>query len=222
MPIPAPGRIRRRVTVSAVDLALYAGALLILFLTPGPVWVAMLARGLSGGFAATWPLAAGVVVGDVIWPLLAVFGVSWIVAAWGGFLTALQYVAVAIFVVMGAGLIRHADRSIAGDNRLTRPGAWAGFSAGLAVILGNPKAILFYMGVLPGFFDMSGLTVPDIAAICALSALVPLIGNLLLGASLGRVRALMAAPAALRRMNLMAGWLLIGVGAVLAWGAFAG
>ena len=27
---------------------------------------------------------------------------------------------------------------------------WAGFVAGLALILGNPKAILFYMGVLPG------------------------------------------------------------------------
>jgi hypothetical protein len=35
---------------------------------------------------------------------------------------------------------------------------WAGFLAGLAVILGNPKAILFYMGMLPGFFDLRALT----------------------------------------------------------------
>ena len=54
--------------------ALYVGALLILFLTPGPVWVALTARALSGGFHAAWPLAFGVVVGDVLWPLLAILG----------------------------------------------------------------------------------------------------------------------------------------------------
>ena len=40
------------------------------------------------------------------------------------------------------------------DSRLTRPGRWAGFAAGVAAVIGNPKAILFYMGVLPGFFDL--------------------------------------------------------------------
>ena len=46
-------------TLQASDLALYAIALLILFLTPGPVWVALLARAISGGFQAAWPLALG-------------------------------------------------------------------------------------------------------------------------------------------------------------------
>ena len=32
------------------DVLLYAGALLVLFLTPGPVWVGLIARSLSGGF----------------------------------------------------------------------------------------------------------------------------------------------------------------------------
>ena len=59
-------------TISWVDAALYAGALFILFLTPGPVWVALIARAMSGGFRAAWPLAMGVVVGDVIWPLIAI------------------------------------------------------------------------------------------------------------------------------------------------------
>ena len=53
-------------TLAAHDLALYAGALFVLFLTPGPVWVALTARALSGGFHAAWPLALGVVVGE--WP----------------------------------------------------------------------------------------------------------------------------------------------------------
>ena len=58
-------------TISALDLALYAGALFILFATPGPVWVAVTARTLAGGFHAAWPLALGVVVGDAVWPLVA-------------------------------------------------------------------------------------------------------------------------------------------------------
>ena len=202
-------------TVTPADLALYAGALLVLFLTPGPVWVALTARALSGGFHAAWPLALGVVVGDVLWPFLAILGVSWIVGVYGGFLGVLKWVACATFLGMGALILRNADKTIASDSRLTRPGMWAGFLAGLAVILGNPKAILFYMGMLPGFFDLAALTWADIAAICALSFLVPLLGNLVLAASIHRARRLLTSPRALRRTNLVSGWLLIGVGLLI-------
>ena len=41
----------------------------------------------------------------------------------------------------------------------------AGFTAGLMVIAGNPKAILFYMGVLPGFFDFRTLTALDVTPV---------------------------------------------------------
>jgi threonine/homoserine/homoserine lactone efflux protein len=202
-------------TIAAGELALYALALFALFMTPGPVWVALLARALSGGFHAAWPLALGVVVGDVLWPLLAVLGVSWLVSTFTGFLLVLKGVASLVFIAMGVLILRNADVSIAADSRLTRPGMWAGFVAGLAVILGNPKAILFYMGMLPGFFDLTALTAADIAAICALSALVPLLGNLVLALSVDRVRRLMTSPRALRRTNLAAGWLLIAVGCVI-------
>ena len=63
-------------TISPLDIALYAGAMLVLFLTPGPVWVALMARALSGGFASAWPLAVGVVIGDLLWPLLPITGMS--------------------------------------------------------------------------------------------------------------------------------------------------
>jgi len=53
-------------TITPYELLLYAGALLILFMTPGPVWVALLARSLSGGFQAAWPLAMGVAIGDIV------------------------------------------------------------------------------------------------------------------------------------------------------------
>ena len=202
-------------TLTITDILLYAGALVILFLTPGPVWVALIARTLSGGFQAAWPLAMGVVVGDLLWPFLAILGVSWIISVYGGFLVALKWVACATFLIMGWLVLRNANKAIASDSRLTRPGMWAGFLAGLAVILGNPKAILFYMGMLPGFFDLTTLTGADIAIICLVSFIVPLLGNLLFAASIHRAKAFLTSPIALRRTNITAGVLLIGVGILI-------
>ncbi len=203
-------------TVTATQMLLYAGALIVLFVTPGPVWLAIIARGLAGGFAAAFPVALGVSVGDVVWPLAAVLGVTWIAAQFADFMAVLRWVAVAMFAVMGARLLHHAGRRIAADARLTRPGRLAGFGAGVAVILGNPKAILFYMGVLPGFFDLGRLTRADIAAICAISVAIPLIGNTILALFVHRGRAVLARPAALRRLNLSAGLLLIAVALAIA------
>ncbi|MEL6608784.1 MAG: LysE family translocator [Pseudomonadota bacterium] len=202
-------------TLDASDIALYAFAVLVLFLTPGPVWVALLARAMSGGFNGAWPLAMGVVVGDALWPFLAILGVSWVVQEVEGILTLLKWVAAAMFLVMGVLLIRNADKQLGSDSRLTRPGMWAGFVAGLLVILGNPKAILFYMGVLPGFFDLTRVTGWDIAAIVGVSILVPFMGNLALGAFVGQVRGLLSSPGALRRLNIASGCLLILVGIVI-------
>jgi threonine/homoserine/homoserine lactone efflux protein len=203
-------------TITPLDLLFYAGALVVLFLTPGPVWVAMSARALSGGFQAAWPLAVGVALGDLVWPLVAVFGLAWVLTVYGDLMVALRWVAAAIFLLMGAGLIRHARRAIGVDSALTRPGRTAGFAAGIAAIMGNPKAILFYMGVLPGFFDLSAVTAGDIAAIIALSAAVPMTGNLVFAALIGRVRARLTAPGTLRRINLVSGGLLIAVGVAIA------
>lgn len=202
-------------TATPADLLLYAGAILILFLTPGPVWVALTARALSGGFASAWPLAVGVVLGDILWPLLAILGVAWIVSVFDGFMTVMRYVAAGMFLFMGVMLIRHAGATIGTDSRLTRPGRWAGFMAGVAVIVGNPKAVLFYMGVLPGFFDLTTITALDIAAILAISATIPLMGNLLMALSVDRARRLLTSPAALRRVNIVAGVLLCLVGLII-------
>ncbi len=202
-------------TITFTALGLYALGILLLFLTPGPVWVALTARALVGGFRAAWPLAIGVAMGDLLWPLLAILGMGWVLSVFAGFLDLMRWVACATFIVMGVLIIRHAGRPINPDSRLTRPGMWAGFMAGVAVILANPKAILFYSGMLPGFFDVTILTWPDIAAILTVSAAIPVVGNLMLAMFIGRVRGLLTSPVALRRVNLTAGALLIGVGLVI-------
>jgi threonine/homoserine/homoserine lactone efflux protein len=202
-------------TLSVWDLLLYAGALLVLFLTPGPVWLALMARAVSGGFHAAWPLALGVACGDILWPLLAIGGMSWLAASMGEVMLVLRWVACVMFVTMGVVVIRHADRRLEENRALTRPGAWAGFVAGLAVILGNPKAILFYMGLLPGFFDLAAVTWIDVVVILCLSFAVPLFGNLAMAGMVHHLRAVISSPRALRRLNLTSGALLIGVGLLL-------
>ncbi len=202
-------------TVTAYELGLYALAMAGLWVIPGPVWVALTARALSGGWSAAWPLAVGVTLGDMLWPFAAIFGLSWILSVYGGFLEALRWIAAATFLVMGLMLIRKPAAAITADSRLTKPGLWAGFAVGVAAVIGNPKAILFYMGVLPGFFDLSRVTGWDIAAILAISALVPMLGNLGLALFLDRARQLLQSPDSLRRVNVGSGVLLVLVGLVI-------
>ena len=177
--------------------------------------MALVARTLSGGFGSAWPLALGVVIGDILWPIIAILGLSWVAMQYDGLLDLLKYVATLIFFVLGFSLISNPDRAVNNDTRLTRPGQLAGFIAGVAIILSNPKAILFYIGVLPGFFDLSRVTLLDIVAICAISAVLPFLGNLTLSIMVDRVRHLLSSPATLRKVNTISGVLLILVGVII-------
>ncbi len=205
-------------TISLAALLTYAGALAVLVATPGPVVAALIARAATGGVAASVPLAAGVAVGDLIWPLVAMLGLGVAVEVWAGIMVGLRWFGAAILVWMGLSMIRNARAEAV---RLTGGGlakerGWAGFVAGLAVIAGNPKAILFYLGVLPGFFSFATLGRADVVVICLVSALVPFLGNMAWAALFARARRFLANPVAMRRVHLVAGAALIAVGAVIA------
>ena len=193
-------------TLTVAELGFYILGLFILFLTPGPVWVALVARVLAGGFAQAWPLAMGVAIGDIFWAVLAALGMGWVASSIGGAMLVLRAIAALFFIWLGVTIIRSADAGISGDRRLTRPGVWAGFVAGLIVILSNPKA---------GFFDLTRLTLPVVVAIGVASFVVPLVGNLGLAFFIDRARSLLSSPQSLKRMNLAAGSLLILVGLVI-------
>ena len=199
-------------SISWYELGIYALGMVGLWVVPGPVWVALMARALSGGMAAAWPLAVGVALGDLVWPLAAILGLTWVESVYGDFLSILRWVAAGIFLLMGAMLIRKSGRLASADSRLTKPGLLAGFTVGFAAVIGNPKAILFYMGALPGFFTLGKLTTVDIGLIIGVSALIPMVGNLGLALFLDRTRQLVSSPASVRRLNMFSGVLLIGVG----------
>ena len=202
-------------TVTVEQLALYAAAMAGLWVVPGPVWLALTARALSGGMSGAWPLAVGVALGDLIWPLCAILGLAWVLSLYGDALAVMRWIAALVFIGMGLLLFRAPAKAPGTDSRMTRPGLWAGFSVGVAAVIGNPKAILFYMGFLPGFFDLTQIAVPDIVAILAISAVVPLIGNLGLALFLDRARRLLQSPRAIRRLNIGSGVLLILVGVAI-------
>ena len=62
--------------------------------------------------------------------------------------------------------------------------------------------MLFYLGLLPGFFDMTMLTGRDTAVIVLISAFTPFIGNLSLAAFMEAVRRFLQSPTALRQANV--------------------
>lgn len=203
------------ITLSLSEIGLYSFALLLLFITPGPVWVALIARSLKSGFAGAWPLALGVAIGDLCWPALALLSLGQIVSVHGDLIFWLRYIAVAVFVGMGIGLYLAPVYPLQAESKLTKEGVLAGFLAGLMVIIGNPKAMLFYIGILPGFFDVSRLQIADIAVIALISALAPFTGNLILGLAVGRARQLISSLSARRRLNQGSGIILIAVGGLI-------
>ena len=77
-------------------------ALALLFITPWPVSVALIARSLKHGCSGAWPLALGVSIVDVIWPVLALLTLGQLVAVHVTLLTGLKYVGLIVFMVMGA------------------------------------------------------------------------------------------------------------------------
>ena len=203
------------ITLSLSEIGLYSFALLLLFITPGPVWVALIARSLKSGFAGAWPLALGVAIGDLCWPALALLSLGQIVSLHGDLIFWLRYIAVAVFVGMGIGLYLAPVHPLQAESKLTKEGVLAGFLAGLMVIIGNPKAMLFYIGILPGFFDVSRLQIADIAVIALVSALAPFTGNLILGLAVGRARQFISSVSARRRLNQASGIILIAVGGLI-------
>jgi threonine/homoserine/homoserine lactone efflux protein len=203
-------------SISFSDLIFYAFGIFVLFLTPGPVWIAIISRSITGGLNGAAPLAAGVAIGDIIWPTLAIAGSAALAASYANLLLYLKYLAVILFVVLGINLINNQNSKVSSQNlKLIKSSELAGFTAGLLVIIGNPKAALFYLGILPGFFNLSRLTITDCIAIALVSSLIPFLGNLALAVMVEKSREIISSAAAVRKLNILSGCLLIFVGLLI-------
>ena len=203
-------------SISFSDLIFYAFGIFVLFLTPGPVWIAIISRSITGGLNGAVPLAAGVAIGDIIWPTLAIAGSAALAASYANLLLYLKYLAVILFVVLGINLINNQNSKVSSQNlKLIKSSELAGFTAGLLVIIGNPKAALFYLGILPGFFNLSKLTIADCITIALVSSLIPFLGNLTLAVMVEKSREIISSAAAMRKLNILSVCLLIFLGLLI-------
>jgi len=203
-------------TVSVSQLILYSGALVILFLTPGPVWIAIVARTVSGGFKSGIALVLGVLLGDFLWPFIVYGGLGIITSLYADIFSLLPYVAALILIFMGAQVISSNKNQLQVNNKLTKTGFSAGVSAGLLTVIANPKAALFYFTLLPSFFDTSKITISDLILISGISCITPAIGNILIIHFLLKVRSFLSSTHSIRITNIIAGIALISVGLLIA------
>ena len=124
-------------------------------------------------------------------------------------------------MILGINLIKNQKSNIKPqDIKLHKKSELAGFTAGLLVIIGNPKAALFYLGILPGFFNLTEFTLIDSAAVALVSAVIPFIGNLVLAAMIEKSRAILSSTSAMKKLNILSGCLLIFVGLLIFFGAY--
>lgn len=124
--------------------------------------------GVRNGIAA----ALGIVVGDLIFVALAIAGLVAIAEVMGTLFAVLRYAAAAYLIWFGISLIRGGAKSPGGLENAHRAGGMSvSFAAGVALTLGDVKAILFYAALFPVFVDVSALTSFDIAAIGAITVI---------------------------------------------------
>ena len=202
-------------TITNGQLVLYFGALIILFLTPGPVWIALIARTVSGGTKSAISLALGVSLGDFLWPIVVFFGLGFLVSLYSEILILFRYLAAIILTIMGIQTILNSRKKLYLNSQLTKSGFFAGFSAGFIAVTANPKASLFYLTLLPSFFNFDTINFFDIMIISIVSFSVPMIGNILMILFLSKVRSFLSSPNSVRITNVVSGVLLIGVGVII-------
>ena len=202
-------------TITSAQVLLYFGALIILFLTPGPVWIAIIARTVSGGIKSVFSLVLGVSLGDLLWPIAVYFGLGLLISLYSDILILIRYSASIILVIMGIQTILASRKDIKANRKLTKTGFFAGFSAGFIAVTANPKATLFYLTLLPSFFNFSEIGLTDLVIISGTSFVVPMIGNVLMILFLAKARSFLSSPNAIRITNIISGALLIAVGIII-------
>ena len=199
-------------TIDSDQIFFYFLALIVLFLTPGPVWVALIARTVSGGAKSSISLALGVSLGDMLWPFVVYFSLGLLISVYSDILLVFRYFASFVLILMGLQIIYARNKAMSEDHRLTKSGFIAGFYAGFIAVTANPKASLFYMTLLPGFFNFELIGLLDVCLVSLLSFSVPMIGNILMILFVAKVRSLLSSPYAVSVTNLISGILLIFVG----------
>lgn len=187
---------------------IYCGVYAIAIAVPGPGIVAIVARALGGGFRSTLPAIAGTAVGDWLLMTLSAFGLALVAKAMGGLFLAVKLAGAAYLIYLAYKYwTARVDETLDAP-----PTARSGFFAQLALTLGNPKAIAFFVALLPTVVDLHALRLAGYAQLSAATfVLIPLI-TVTYAALSARVRGLLSNARARRGINRTAAVIMAGAG----------
>lgn len=193
----------------------FAIAMFFLAIVPGPGVAAVVSRTLGSGMNAGLAVITGLAVGDTVFLVLAIVGLSAIASAVGPLFQAVKYVGAAYLIWLGykALMAEAAPIDIASAKTMS---TWREASIGLLVTLGNPKPILFYGALMPTFVDITKVGIGEVGV---LVTIVIIVSYMVLGgyAYLAhRARILLTSRSAVSRLNKATGSMLIGSGIMVA------
>jgi threonine/homoserine/homoserine lactone efflux protein len=197
-------------------LLVFATALFIAAASPGPGIAAIVARVLGRGPQGAVAFSIGVALGDVVWLTFAILGLAAIAQAFHGVFLAIKYAGAAYLLYIAYKLwtapIEALDTKA--ETAAERPSRL--LLGGLALTLGNPKPIVFYLALLPTLLDLTQVTILGYAELVAATfAVLALVFAIYIGLA-ARARRLFTSPKALRILNKSTGVVMAGAAAAIA------
>ena len=193
--------------------------LLIIYLftiTPGPGVFALLARSLASGVKPCVSLVLGMAVSDVIYLVLACFGLAVIAEQWAGLFMIIRFIGAFYLLYLGWKMWNASpDASLqngVGDVTFT---TGQGLLQGFLISASNPKVIFFYIAFLPTIMDLSSLTASDIALASGITLLGIMLGLMTIVVCASSARRFFTSTKAVRGLNRTSGAIMIGAGSYL-------
>jgi len=184
--------------------------------SPGPGVAAVVARSLDRGSRGAPAFIAGFLVGDLLWFTLAATGLAAIAQTAYALFVAIKYAGAAYLLYLAYRMWTAPGPAVnvAGADPSQSPSRL--FLGSLALTLGNPKPMVFFLALLPTVVTLQTLTMASFLAIAAVMAIVlpVVLGAYVLAAV--RARRLLRNPRALRVMNRGSATVMAGAAVVIA------
>lgn len=133
-------------------LALFAFAVLLLALTPGPVWIYLLSRTLAQGRRAGYFSLLGVMAGVFVHVLLAAFGLSVVLLAVPFAFDAIKLAGCAYLLWLAYSTLRGGGMTFTPQPLDPVPDRVL-FRQAMTASIVNPKVAVFYLSLFPQFIS---------------------------------------------------------------------
>ncbi len=203
-------------TMDLAGLLLFSSALFIAAASPGPGIAAIVGRVLGRGPKEAVAFSIGVALGDVVWLTCAILGLAALAQAFHEVFLVIKYAGAAylLYIAYRIWTAPALPKNVQADRRAEHPAKL--LLGGLALTLGNPKTIVFYLALLPTILDLTRITLLGYAELVAatLTVLGVVFGTYIVLAA--RARQLFTTPRAIRILNRSTGALLAGAAAAVA------